>query len=124
MTIFLNEQVFQVTHNLYAALCHLRHHDYSRLLWIDALYIDQSDILEWDHQVRNMGDIYPKCERVLIRLSEADHRREMAITFIHKVCGYFETNEAKSVEDDLDKFRETDVGLDVASRFLNSTFTK
>lgn len=59
-----------VTSNLYSALQHLRHQDRNRTLWVDALCIDQSDMDERIHQVRLMGDVYAKADRVVIWLGE------------------------------------------------------
>jgi hypothetical protein len=57
-----------VTHNLYLALQHLRSEDEDRILWIDAMCIDQSDLKERGHQVAQMGQIYSRAERVVIWL--------------------------------------------------------
>ena len=37
-------------------------------LWVDALYINQLDINERNHQVNQMGDIYRRAKRVIVRL--------------------------------------------------------
>ncbi|TVY12667.1 Heterokaryon incompatibility protein 6, OR allele [Lachnellula arida] len=47
-----------VTDNLHAALRRLRFPDQVRVLWIDALCIDQSNLKERSAQVQRMGDIY------------------------------------------------------------------
>lgn len=60
-----------VTESLHSALRRLRHQDRYRSLWIDALCIDQSDVDERSQQVRLMGDIFAKAERVVIWLGEA-----------------------------------------------------
>ncbi|RFU33846.1 hypothetical protein B7463_g2467, partial [Scytalidium lignicola] len=54
--------------NLRDALKHLRDSVGVRILWADALCIDQSDEQERGHQVKNMGLIYKKAERVLVWL--------------------------------------------------------
>jgi hypothetical protein len=59
-----------VNANLYSALQHLRYQDRTRTLWIDALCIDQGDFDERSHQVRLMGDVYAKADRVVIWLGE------------------------------------------------------
>ena len=48
----------QVTVNLYHALRSLRLRDEPRMIWVDALCIDQSNLAERSHQVRMMGDVY------------------------------------------------------------------
>ncbi|KAH7012701.1 heterokaryon incompatibility, partial [Microdochium trichocladiopsis] len=59
----------QVTPNLHTALCHLRT-DKPRLLWIDALCINQNDQEEKAQQIALMGNIYRKAEQVVAFLGE------------------------------------------------------
>ena len=58
-------KLFNVTINLACALSHLRYHDKDRILWVDAVCIDQSNDSEKSHQVRMMRDIFGGAERVL-----------------------------------------------------------
>lgn len=67
-TIFLNGQTFEVTANLYLALCQLRHNGVRQQLWIDAICINQADATEKTTQVQMMADIYSHTEEVLIWL--------------------------------------------------------
>lgn len=69
-TIFLNGQTFEVTTNLYAALCQLRHNGERKQIWIDAICINQADPVEKTAQVQMMADIYSSTEEVLIWLGE------------------------------------------------------
>jgi hypothetical protein len=64
-------QVHNVTENLYLALQHLRYRDEDRILWVDAICIDQSNLQERGHQVNQMKNIYSKADRVLIWLGPA-----------------------------------------------------
>jgi hypothetical protein len=52
--------------NLHTALQHLRYPDRPRLLWADAICINQNDVPERNQQVQIMGDIYSKARRSLI----------------------------------------------------------
>src|SRR5436190_22184539 len=52
--IIVNGCTMGVTQNLYVALQHLRFEDRDRILWIDAVCIDQSDLQERGHQVQQM----------------------------------------------------------------------
>jgi hypothetical protein len=61
-----------LTQNLYTFLYILRELQYGGLLWIDALYINQSDIEEKQHQVALMGRIFESAEKVLVGLDEAN----------------------------------------------------
>jgi hypothetical protein len=59
-----------ITLNCYAALHKLRLLDRSRLLWIDAICINQSDLQERNTQVSSMTRIYQSASQVLIHLGE------------------------------------------------------
>ncbi|KAK5263915.1 hypothetical protein LTR96_010633 [Exophiala xenobiotica] len=61
--------------NLACALERLRHGTQSRLLWVDAVCINQWDNNEKSHQVRQMGNVYGSAKRVLIWVGE-DSRDE------------------------------------------------
>ncbi|CAF3511544.1 unnamed protein product [Fusarium graminearum] len=61
--ILLNDQDFFITPSLKYALSCLRYKTQPRVLWVDALCINQSDILERNHQVSLMREIYSKCQR-------------------------------------------------------------
>ncbi|KAI4169325.1 MAG: hypothetical protein LQ348_007300 [Seirophora lacunosa] len=68
------------TPNLASALSHIRHHSLPRLLWVDALCINQEDAHERSLQVQRMGDIYSSATSVLVWLGEDDNH-EAAETF-------------------------------------------
>jgi hypothetical protein len=59
-----------VTANLHSALKHLRHEDKPRVLWADALCINQADSAEKSAQVPLMGAIYSGADKVLIWLGD------------------------------------------------------
>ncbi|KAK8124009.1 HET-domain-containing protein [Apiospora kogelbergensis] len=79
--ILLDDQRIPVTPNLLDALNCLRLPDCDRLLWIDALCIDQSNNREKGHQVGQMRLVYQYAETVLIWLGpttpEVAHLMEM-----------------------------------------------
>ena len=55
-----------VAFSLEEALHYLRYQDKPRVLWIDALCINQQDLGEKSAQVQRMADIYSKAARVTI----------------------------------------------------------
>ncbi|KAH6967977.1 heterokaryon incompatibility protein-domain-containing protein [Ilyonectria sp. MPI-CAGE-AT-0026] len=63
--IWLNNKEVWVTPNLAYALSTLRHQGGDRVLWVDALCINQLDIAERAHQVTLMRKIYSRCQRDL-----------------------------------------------------------
>jgi hypothetical protein len=60
-----------VTKNCEAALRRLRDKDGERILWIDAICIDQDNINERNHQVQLMKEVYSTAHQVIIWLGEA-----------------------------------------------------
>ncbi|KAG4422061.1 hypothetical protein IFR04_004802 [Cadophora malorum] len=60
----------EVTDSLLAALRRLRDVSAERVLWIDAICINQQDDMEKGHQVQQMAEIYSQATRVLIWLGE------------------------------------------------------
>lgn len=57
--------------NLHAALSHLRDRCVERVMWIDAICINQGDPKEKARQVQFMAKIYAKANRVTVWLGEA-----------------------------------------------------
>src|SRR6266702_7216892 len=48
-SIFIGEHLFNVTINLHAALSHLRDRSIERIIWVDAICINQKDLQERSH---------------------------------------------------------------------------
>lgn len=59
--ITLNNEPYSITPNLDIALRHLRRPSAERTLWVDALCINQHDLVERSRQVLLMKDIYAHC---------------------------------------------------------------
>jgi hypothetical protein len=57
-----------ITVDLYDALQSIRDQQTSRVLWVDAICINQLDLEEKGHQVAQMGRIYEDAERVVVWL--------------------------------------------------------
>ncbi|KAG4431063.1 hypothetical protein IFR05_013455 [Cadophora sp. M221] len=64
--IICEGQTFHVTRNLFNALTVLRHPTQARFLWIDAIFINQTNIAEGNQQVALMASIYSKASMVFI----------------------------------------------------------
>jgi hypothetical protein len=71
--VYIDDIRMEVTLNLDIALRHLRRRWTSRVLWIDALSINQQNVQERNKQVRNMGLIYQQATSVLIWLGQVDN---------------------------------------------------
>ncbi|KAK0627771.1 heterokaryon incompatibility protein-domain-containing protein, partial [Immersiella caudata] len=68
-----------VTWNLHVALLHLRNPFFDRILWVDAICINQDPAeREKGHQVQMMADIYANANRVVVWLGEASADSDIA----------------------------------------------
>ncbi|KAH7131086.1 heterokaryon incompatibility protein-domain-containing protein [Dactylonectria macrodidyma] len=73
----------EVRGNLYDALKQLREPDQERFVWVDQLCINQEDNAEKTQQVRIMGEIYSRAQRVLIWLGK-DVEMEKSLNLLLK----------------------------------------
>ncbi|KAH8656239.1 heterokaryon incompatibility protein-domain-containing protein, partial [Tricladium varicosporioides] len=71
-SITIEKHNLDITANLHAALLHLRNRSLDRIIWIDAICIDQDNTTERAEQVQLMAIIYSKAHRVLVWLGEED----------------------------------------------------
>src|SRR6266536_627208 len=78
--IEVNSNTVLITKNLRAALARVRYADQPRVLWADAICINQRNIKERGHHVGFMGAIYSQAKRVLVCLGrdEDGRAREVA----------------------------------------------
>jgi hypothetical protein len=74
----------RVTDNLETALRYLRYVSRPRVLWIDAICINQRDVPERNTQVMHMGGVYKLASRVIAWLGEED-------TYSNLACDTFES---------------------------------
>ena len=84
--IRLDGHHFIVGRNLHSALQHLRHEDKPRILWIDAVCIDQDNMYELGQRVRIMDKIYASARLVLVWLGEANEDSHLAMDAIEDLC--------------------------------------
>ena len=85
--ILVNGHSVTVRENLYQALTFLRK-DRDRILWIDALCIDQKNTLERNHQVKQMGRVYENTWRVLAWLGVEKDGSDEAMRCIASAQSY------------------------------------
>lgn len=74
-----------VTRDLTLALKYLRHPHAERILWIDALCINQANHEERNHQVQMMARIYSGAKQACIWLGEDTDDSTTAIGFINEI---------------------------------------
>ncbi|KPI42833.1 uncharacterized protein AB675_1879 [Cyphellophora attinorum] len=86
----INGKPFFVHANLYNLLLHLRQRGESRLLWVDALCIDQQNLVERNFHVQLMAQIYDEATSTIVWLgAPSDDRREArAIDFVSEMAEY------------------------------------
>ncbi|KAF5635754.1 ACB 4-hydroxyacetophenone monooxygenase [Fusarium sp. NRRL 52700] len=73
--------------NLFVALLHLRDRSIERILWIDAICINQQDTKEKGHQVQSMAKIYATATRVIVWLGKATPDIDQAFDMI-RIAGF------------------------------------
>ncbi|KAF7529461.1 hypothetical protein G7054_g9835 [Neopestalotiopsis clavispora] len=74
MLITCNDQSLRIPANLYVALQFLRHRTDDRILWVDALCINQKNKTERGHQVEKMSRIFSEANRTLVWLGNPGGR--------------------------------------------------
>lgn len=77
------QKLLSVTANCEAALRRLRLQSFKRVLWMDAICIDQESTNERNHQVRLMSKIYSLAQRVLVYLGEEDGNSDLVFNFMN-----------------------------------------
>ena len=90
-SVLCGNAILSIGQNLAAALRRLRRQDGSRLLWADAVCINQDDVAERNEQVRIMRHIYELASGVLVWLGAGD---ETVLAAIHLINHIFDTASA------------------------------
>jgi hypothetical protein len=86
-SILFNDKVTQVGESLSDALTRLRLPDSTRILWADALCINQDDNEEKSHQVPLMRSIYSSARRTAVWLGHGDtHRIQETIKCVRVIA--------------------------------------
>ncbi|KAL8833935.1 MAG: hypothetical protein Q9170_004011 [Blastenia crenularia] len=75
-------RTLSVTSNLFEALKHIRFGDRTRVLWIDAICVDQTNLAERSNQVLRMPDIYTSNKGVVVWLGPESNNSSVAIKAI------------------------------------------
>ncbi|KAK0674437.1 heterokaryon incompatibility protein-domain-containing protein [Cercophora samala] len=84
--VVIDGQNLSVTPNLHAALLSLRNAQLQRVLWIDAICINQQDIPEKMKQIELMAQIYSKAARVVVWLGEAENGGDKALEQLRQLA--------------------------------------
>ena len=92
LPIYVDEDQFLVTVNLYAALLRLRDPSFERIIWVDAVCINQADKQEKEHQIQSIVKIYSQAHRVTVWLGQAADNSDRAVEEIRAAAGNNSTN--------------------------------
>jgi Heterokaryon incompatibility protein (HET) len=83
-TIMIDSHAVKVRENLYLALFNIREENEDKLVWADAVCINQDDLDERNRQVSLMAFIYSRAQAVLVWLGkEPDDRDHITIPSMH-----------------------------------------
>ncbi|KAH8807101.1 heterokaryon incompatibility protein-domain-containing protein [Xylogone sp. PMI_703] len=85
-----NDGLLNVTINLKEALLHLRHRSEERVIWIDAICINQEDLQERAQQVGIMREIYETSSKVVVWLGKEENNSGLGIELCEKLNDFFE----------------------------------
>jgi len=83
-SIIIDNRCVEITSNLQLALLHLRDDDLPRIIWVDAVCINQTDTKEKESQVPLMPEIYARASCVLVWLGPADGDGDQALDAIRR----------------------------------------
>ncbi|KAK1544871.1 HET domain-containing protein [Colletotrichum paranaense] len=98
-SIIANGKTLRITNNLFTALSHVRDDSIGRVMWIDAVCIDQANIAERGHQVGQMAGIYRGAEQVIIWLGPSTFETKLLMGHLKELQRSFVRH--KRHEDDL-----------------------
>ncbi|KAH7398652.1 heterokaryon incompatibility protein-domain-containing protein [Phaeosphaeria sp. MPI-PUGE-AT-0046c] len=85
-TLIVDGQSLLISDNLYSILLQLRQPETSRILWIDAVCINQQDTTERGIQVSMMGQIYRQADIVICWLGNATVHGTLAMDFLQNIA--------------------------------------
>lgn len=113
----VSRRTLAVTQNLATALRYLRYSDRQRVLWVDAICVDQGNLEERSQQVARMADIYALANRVLVWLGPESRDSALALKSLRDV------GSEVTVDWDLRTYRTTSGGKSSESESTNDLLT-
>ncbi|KAK0728923.1 heterokaryon incompatibility protein-domain-containing protein [Apiosordaria backusii] len=116
-SITVDGEPARVGANLHAALLHLRDFFFERIIWVDAICINQNNDMEKGEQVQKMAEIYSKANRVVVWLGEAHHDSDSALEEIR--CAAAQGRQEAVIRDDNDASEEIRSGSEAGDEALS-----
>jgi hypothetical protein len=96
--LYVDGHIVKITANVESMLRYLRKKNKTRLLWVDAICLDQTDETEKAVQVSLMGEIFRQADKIHIWLGE-----ETQVTNLQKALFFFKSmavvKDTKTIED-------------------------
>ena len=86
------DNTLAVTQNLRQALPYLRHRDKRRVLWIDAICVNQQNLKERGLQVERMADIYSLASQVVVWIGPENDITVQAIGLLRSIASKIEVD--------------------------------
>ena len=83
--VYIDGYEVPVNRNLYAALSRLQDRFIERIIWVDAICIDQKNDDEKGSQIQLMAKIFSKATRVLVWLGKERDNSDTAFKKIHQL---------------------------------------
>ena len=97
-SISIGKHTLLVTQNLHRALSRLRYCSIERILWVDAVSINQGDKSEKEQQIQFMAKIYAQANRVVIWLGDAADYSDQALEEIRVTGGSKKSSNSSNPE--------------------------
>ncbi|OAL03805.1 ankyrin, partial [Phaeosphaeriaceae sp. SRC1lsM3a] len=94
--VIVNGKALKITTNLYTALQHLRSKHVDKILWVDAICINQENERERGHQVQQMCKIYSQAEAVTVWLGESTDETDLLMESLQRLDEYSSTERHKN----------------------------
>ena len=132
MSIEIDNHSVTIRKNLAIALRNLRTLETERMLWVDALCINQTDSDEKGWQVPRMHEIYSLADKVVVWLGEATELSDVAIDLIQNAAAVYrkengiELNEVFKLGDTVEKLegRTPQLSVEDAQRSIIMLFQR
>ncbi|KIV79714.1 hypothetical protein PV11_07260 [Exophiala sideris] len=99
VTIHCEGHAIKVTANLHAALCALRQRKSPRILWVDAICINQNDLAEKSKQIPLMAGIFHQAYLVIIWLGPSTKTTEKAFEIAEVLAALWAQRVAKGAKE-------------------------
>jgi hypothetical protein len=114
-SIIIDNRCLKITPNLHLALLHLRDDGIPRIIWVDAVCVNQTDRKEKESQIPLMPEIFARASCVLVWLGPANGESDQALDAIRR---------AGEGSDDLSSIASNNPGTAIINRRLGEVLRR